>query len=182
MTNTDRVLLAALSKGDREAIGKIYVAYKNDLLTVTVWLLGDMATAEDALQDVFVSLARDAGQLRLRGSLKNYLVASCVNKARDYVRKRKRSQSASDVVSQESVAQPGPAERAVMAEENARVVHALASLPSEQREVVTLHIQEQMTFRGIAELLEISQNTAQSRHRYALSALKTTLREEEVWK
>ena len=116
MTNTDRALVTAVANGDREAMGKIYLAYKDDLLTVSVWLLGDTATAEDALHDVFVSLARGAGQLRLRGSLKNYLLANCVNKARDYLRRRRRNQPASEVVSQKCEAQPGPAERAVMAE------------------------------------------------------------------
>ena len=57
---------------------------------------------------------------------------------------------------------------------------ALASLPDEQREVVILHIHGELKFREIAEMLGVSSNTAQSRYRYALSALRKLLAETEV--
>ena len=45
-------------------------------------------------------------------------------------------------------------------------------LPNEQREVVILKIWNELTFAEIGSVLEISQNTAASRYRYALGALK----------
>ena len=68
-----------------------------------------------------------------------------------------------------------PAEAAEVAEESARAMAALMGLPSEQREVVALHIHGQFTFREISRLLEIPMNTAKSRYRYALSALRKEL-------
>ena len=65
-----------------------------------------------------------------------------------------------------------------MSEETARVVAAVGSLPPEQREVVSLHIHGGMKFREVASLLRISINTAQSRYRYALAALRKMLAEE----
>ncbi len=52
---------------------------------------------------------------------------------------------------------------------------ALESLPREQREVLVMKIWNELTFAEIAQALEISQNTAASRYRYALGALKKTL-------
>lgn len=52
---------------------------------------------------------------------------------------------------------------------------ALARLPVEQREILVLKICSDLTFPQIAEVLEISPNTAASRHRYALEALRRTL-------
>lgn len=52
---------------------------------------------------------------------------------------------------------------------------ALARLPGEQREIVVLKIWGELTFEQIARSLEISPNTAASRYRYALEALRRTL-------
>lgn len=52
---------------------------------------------------------------------------------------------------------------------------AVDSLPRDQREVLVLKIWNDFTFSEIAGTLKISQNTAASRYRYALSNLKKTL-------
>ena len=174
MIDTEQALLAAMAGGDKNAFNKVYLEYKDDLLTVLVWLLKDRAMAEDVLHDVFVSLAQRARLVKLRGTLRNYLVTSCLNRARSLMRRRGKGEALTRkaVCPQYSIIDD-PIEEAIINEECGRVVTALASLPEEQREVVTLHIHGQLTFREIAELLAISINTVQSRYRYALSSLKT---------
>jgi RNA polymerase sigma-70 factor (ECF subfamily) len=49
---------------------------------------------------------------------------------------------------------------------------AIDRLPVEQREVLVMKIWNELTFAEIAAALAISQNTAASRYRYALGALK----------
>ena len=51
----------------------------------------------------------------------------------------------------------------------------LAQLPYEQREVIVLHLHQEMRFREIAEALSLSINTVQSRYRYGLEKLRTIL-------
>jgi RNA polymerase sigma-70 factor (ECF subfamily) len=51
----------------------------------------------------------------------------------------------------------------------------LSGIPDEQREVIVLHIWGELTFAQIADLLEISANTAASRYRYALAKLRETM-------
>jgi RNA polymerase sigma-70 factor (ECF subfamily) len=53
---------------------------------------------------------------------------------------------------------------------------SLNALPPEQKTVVVLKVWERMTFAQIAEVLEISANTAASRYRYALDKLRNELR------
>ena len=53
---------------------------------------------------------------------------------------------------------------------------AIGALPNEQREVLVMKIWNELTFAEIAQVLDISQNTAASRYRYALAALKKNLR------
>ena len=52
---------------------------------------------------------------------------------------------------------------------------AVENLPHDQREVLVMKIWNELTFAEIATALAISQNTAASRYRYALAALKKTL-------
>ncbi len=56
-----------------------------------------------------------------------------------------------------------------------RVTLALEKLPIEQREVVVLRLQGDLKFRQIAEMLDVSVNTAQSRYRYGMEKLRQLL-------
>ncbi len=60
-------------------------------------------------------------------------------------------------------------------ERRAEITSALRKLPEAQREVVTLKIWGGLTFQEIGSALEISENTAASRYRYALEALRRSL-------
>lgn len=63
-------------------------------------------------------------------------------------------------------------------DDDARLVQAaLQRLPEEQREILTLKIWGEMTFREIAEVLAVPMNTVASRYRYALESLRETLKE-----
>jgi RNA polymerase sigma-70 factor, ECF subfamily len=60
------------------------------------------------------------------------------------------------------------------------VERALVRLPELQREVVTMHIWGGLTFTEIGQVLDCSANTAASRYRYALTALRELLSTSEV--
>jgi len=165
---------------DRQEFEEVYRTYKDDLYTATVCLLGgDTAAAEDVLHDVFVALARRADEWEFTSSVRNYLLTSCLNRARDVLRHRGREKSSEETLRAQLPTVPDPSTMAGTTDEAVVLITALGLLPADQREVVTLHIHGQMKFREIAELLEISINTVQSRYRYALSALRTMLAEKE---
>jgi len=171
----DRRLILSLQRGDRDGLRLIYENYKDELITIAACLVGDRATAEDCLQDVFVRLASNAGKIRIRSSLRGYLITSVANRARDKLRKRKRP----DVPLSE-VAEPvgntlDPAERIADRERTADLLEALGKLPYEQREAITLHLRGKLTFREIADRQGVSINTAQSRYRYGIDKLRKLL-------
>lgn len=60
-------------------------------------------------------------------------------------------------------------------ERNTEISSAMRKLPESQREVLTMKIWSQLTFQEIGEALGISENTAASRYRYALEALRRSL-------
>jgi DNA-directed RNA polymerase specialized sigma24 family protein len=59
--------------------------------------------------------------------------------------------------------------------ESIDVARALDALPSEQREVVTLHVVEGFSFREIGGLTGVSMFTAAARYRLAIGKLREAL-------
>jgi len=172
--STDDVLaVRRLRAGDREAFAQVYERYKGDVLALVSTMLGRQEEAWDVLHDVFVSLARNAPRLWPTSDLKRYLLTAAANKARD--RLKRRTHAATDLDAAPEPPGP-PAEepsRVVSTEEEAhRLRQAVASLPEEQRIVIALHVYGGLSFREIAAGEEVSENTVQSRYRYALEKLR----------
>ena len=168
----DRRLVHRLQRGDVEALQQIYHRYKNDLLTVAMSLLDDTQGAEDCVHDVFVHFAEAPTDLRANRNLRGYLVRCVANRAKNMLRSRRLP---CDPSAGEPESLDCPVRGSIASEESQRVFEALAQLPAEQREVISLHLQGQMRFREIAAHLEISINTVQSRYRYGVEKLRTLL-------
>ncbi len=173
----DKRLIWELKRGDREALRQIYMEYKDSLLTIAASLLHDTCAAEDVLHDVFVSFAGGIGALQLRGSLRNYLIASVVNRVRDKYRKRKRHRVGLDEAGQITSDSDDPERSATFSEESGLLTDALGRLPLEQRETIILHLKGGMKFKEIARMQCIPISTVQGRYRYGLGKLRTILKE-----
>jgi RNA polymerase sigma factor (sigma-70 family) len=172
----DRLLLHRLKRGDKEALRLIYEKYEGDLFTLAATLLNDRATAEDVLQEVFISFAQSVHRLNLRGSLKAYLATAVANRVRDQYRiKARRQFSSVDEAGHLAAADLGPAQRAVLNEQVHKLRLALAALPDEQREAIVLRLQANLRFREIARHQNVSIKTALSRYHYGLEKLRSAL-------
>lgn len=153
-------------KLDRERIRDLYDRDGRVLLAYAVSLLRDRAAAEDVLHQVFTRLLQ--GNLEINGSPVPYLYRAIRNAAFNY--KRDRARETDLETNGRWLEAPQGMEDAGLALEA-----ALQELPSEQREVIVLHIWGEMTFDETAAALDISPNTAASRYRYGLARLKERL-------
>jgi len=172
----DRLLIWRFQRGSREALRRIYEKYKNDLLKLAISLVTDVNTAEDVVQDVFVSFARSAARIRIRGDLRKYLFACVANR----VRNRKRDEQRHETIGLEGADcllcdLRRPEQWAIVNEELRRLSVAIAQIPYEQREVVSLYMQGDLTFRQIAVIQNASINTVQGRYRYGMNKLRSLL-------
>ncbi|UCC97315.1 MAG: sigma-70 family RNA polymerase sigma factor [Phycisphaerales bacterium] len=169
----DKILIWRFNRGSKDAFRRIYEKYKDDLLGLAVTLLRDRSRAEDVAHDVFVSFAATAGTFHLTGTLKGYLTTCVANCARDRNRLRSGREVGLDAVEELGSNNDGPVESMVAGEQADHVRALLGALPYEQREVVVLHLHHQMRFREIAEALDVSINTVQSRYRYGIDRLRS---------
>lgn len=171
----DRRLVHRLSRADPDALRQIYDRYKNDLLTVAMALLANPDAAEDCVHDVFVHFAGSPADMRATRNLRGYLIRCVANRAKNLI-KRQQLQPGCQIDEQDYAnEQDCPESRLIVSEESIRIFEAMAKLPTEQREVIGLHIHGRMKFREIAEQLGVSINTVQSRYRYGIEKLRAFL-------
>ena len=171
----DELLKLRFKFGAEDALRRIYEKHLDYLLSVAMAFLNDAGAAEDIVHDVFVSLAQSATQFRLRGNLKHYLATCVANKARDRLRAGKRHAARLDA---EAIprAQAGPPEDSLICAEQARRIYeALAQVPYEQREVITLRIKAGMKFKKIAAVQGASLVAVQARYRRGIDKLRSIL-------
>ena len=171
----EKILVWKFNRGSKDALRQLYEKYKDDLLGLAVTLLRDRAEAEDVVHDVFVSFARTAGGFTLSGTLKGYLSTCVANCARDRNRLKSTRDVGLDAAKDMETDSVDPMACAVGSEEAGRLRQVLGRLPCEQREIIVLHLHQEMRFREIAEALGVSINTVQSRYRYGLEKLRSIL-------
>jgi RNA polymerase sigma-70 factor (ECF subfamily) len=172
----DKFLIWQFKRGSSKALCRIYVKYEEIMLTVAVSLLNDVNAAEDVVHDVFVSFAQSAAKISPNGNLRGYLTTCVANLARDRIRAQHWQEKVGlDDTESICLKSNGPLQTLIDDEQFRQLNCAMAKLPYEQREVVTLHLQAGMTFEAIALSQDISINTVQSRYRYGIEKLRSFL-------
>ncbi len=174
----DKLLVWKLKRGSSDALRQIYEKYKRDLLALALALSNDKGAAEDVVHDVFVSFVQFAEKLKLRTSLKSYLLSCIANRVRNLNREKSQQAIRLDEAGSINSDSDGPEQLAKASEELQRIGCAMVQLPYEQREVIILHLQDGMKFRTIARSQGVSINTIQSRYRYGLNKLRSLLNSE----
>jgi RNA polymerase sigma-70 factor (ECF subfamily) len=173
----DRLLVWKFKRG-KDAFCRIYEKYRDDLLRLAISLLNESDAAEDVVHDVFASFIRDAGQFRLTGSLKGYLVTCVANRARNANRAYSRRHGSGLDEAPTASNATRPDRWIICSDELKRLNIALAELPYEQRETVILRAQLGMKFGQIAKSQNVPVKTAQSRYRIGLAKLRSLLNSE----
>jgi RNA polymerase sigma-70 factor (ECF subfamily) len=175
----DKLLIWRIKHGSSDALGRIYKKYKNNLLRLAFAMLNDRAAAEDIVHDCFVSIAQSTEKLRLSGNFKSYLATCIVNRVCNANKAGRRRNFIGHNEAGTEMSNLEKPEQWIIESEQLRLLNnAMAQLPYEQREVVILHTQGEMTFKAIAELQGVSINTVQSRYRYGLDKLRSILNSE----
>jgi RNA polymerase sigma-70 factor (ECF subfamily) len=155
-------------------VAALYDTHAAALYRYLVTMLGQASDAEDALQEVFLGIMRRRSPRGIRDP-KAYLWCAARSQALQILRRRRkrdRERAAAALTwIDPDAGTPDVRELAL------DVDRALRQLPLEQREVIALRLGEDLTFREIAGVLGIPQNTVSSRYRRALARLRALLEE-----
>lgn len=166
-------LLPGLAAGDERAFAALYDRYAVRLYRTAYRLLGRREDAEDAVQDVFMATARSCDKLGSVEDLTAYLFAALRRSAARCAKRRTKLPQVSSAMVDGAFA---PIEQQPYDKLDLELLQkAIQTLPDEQREVMTLRIDGELTFAQIAEVMDVSLSTVASRYQYALKKLRNAL-------
>lgn len=154
-------------------VAELYLRHRLPLTRLAVLLLGDVPSAEDAVQEVFVKLWSRTELLENVASPSAYLRTAVVNRARSVQRRRKTERDYRPAF----VPDVEPAEdTAMLPLEHRQVVEAVRALPTRQREVLTLRYWADLTESDIAQTLGVTRGTVKSAASRGMRTLAQQLR------
>jgi RNA polymerase sigma-70 factor, ECF subfamily len=164
-------LRAGLAEGREDAFAALYDRFAGPLHRVAWSLLGSRQDAEDAVQEVFLGLFRSRETIGKVESFRAYLFSALRHAV---ARLAKRAKTPVLPAGEPPVREPNAAGE-IDPEMFRLLEKGLATLPGEQREVLSLKIDGGLTFAEVAAVLGIRPGTAASRYRYAIEKLRAIL-------
>lgn len=189
LPSDDGQLVRAVQAGDEDAFRRLMLAYYNPVLRFAYTLMRSVPAAEDLTQDVFERIWDTRTQLDPTRSIKAYLFTTTRNRALNALKHQAAVQRVEARAAWEAAeGRPEPIattpeddffDRVTAAAEAGAVtalVQAIAELPERRRTVLALRFEQQLTFRGIGEVLGISEKAAQQLVIRTLAELRQKLR------
>ena len=156
--------------GNQSAMAELYDRYSSIVYAVAMRVLGDTATAEDVLQDVFMQLWRNPGAFDAgRGKLAPWLAVISRNRAVDALRKRRPQDAIEDVTLSVEPDMAAEADRSRLA---GKVRTTLNEMPAPQRSALEMAYFEGYSHSEIAEKTGEPLGTIKTRIRAGLMLLR----------
>ena len=163
----DRALVARVTEGDGEALEALYRRYGRPCFGLARRILTDEQFAQDVVQEVFLTVWRDASRFDAsRGGFSTWLLSMTHHKAVDAVRREenlRKRRSTADVLDDRESEAPKVEEQVWSQLRRERVRTVLKTLPEAQREALTLAYFGGYTQREIAGLTSTPLGTVKTR-------------------
>ncbi len=173
---SDSDLLAAMARGDSDALGHLYDRYSSLLLATAIRILGGRREAEDLVHDVLMEVWQKCGDYDPeRGSVRTWVLIRLRSRALDRCRRAGRVRVES--IEERTLDELGPASGDEPGQnlDHGLVRRALDELPAAQRQVLELAYFEGLSASEIAERLAIPIGTVKSRTAAGLAKLRAAI-------
>ena len=184
MYPTDESLVAAyVERGDESAFGKLVDRHQERVFGYLMGMVRNREVANDLFQETFLrvisALNRERGSYTRQGKFLGWVLRIARNAALDHLRSNRKWQDVSGDGEDESSywdnlpsSEPAPDSLLFDEEQADFLSECIDRLSPEQRDVLLLRHESDLTFREIADLMDCSINTALGRMRYALLNLR----------
>ncbi len=185
--NTERVerladedLLVEIARGDEDAFEALYDRHNRVGWSLALRLLNDRPSAEDVLQEAFLAVWRGSSTYGPgKGSVRTWLLSIVHHKAVDRLRQRvaigRRHDALTDIARTTTEDSPDTADVAVSRVEAQEIRSALADVPEEQQQIITLAYYGGYSHDEIAQMLALPLGTVKSRMRLGLERVRKNI-------
>lgn len=175
---SDEHLMLAYGRGDAGAFEALYRRHRSTVYGFLLRSLGRRDLADDCFQEVWGRVIRARERYRADARFTTWLLQIAHNLLIDRHRRQRPEvdlDSAPEVAAEPEAEAPQP-ERVLSEFERRRQLRtAIAELPDEQRHVVLLRLDQELSLEEIAEVTGVGRETVKSRLRYAMDKLKGAL-------
>ena len=181
---TDEALMEQLSLGQDLALAELVKRYQNDLFRFCLHYLKNVDSAKDMAQETFTRVYAARDRFDIDRKFKPWMLCIARNLCLNEIKRKKTVQMetledyASSGREESGEMMQSPADGAVeilVAQERNRALHqALAGLPKDAREIVTLRYFERLSAREIAEIMDSTEGAVRTRLHRVLKQLRDT--------
>jgi RNA polymerase sigma-70 factor (ECF subfamily) len=168
---SDEHLIASAIAGSESAWLSLVKRYEKRLYNHALRMVGNKEDALDMLQDVLMSIYRNLASFRGDAPFAAWAFRIATFRCTDHLR-RKRPQLTEFEEIPDPLDRGNPERNLQSTESNTDIVNLMATLPTDQRQVIELKFFQNFTFDEIAGQLGISSNTAKSRLYAALKKMR----------
>jgi RNA polymerase sigma-70 factor (ECF subfamily) len=172
----DSELVERAQEGDREAFQTLVERYQEKVYSICYGKVKDEQDAKDVSQDVFIKVFRYIENFNQESSFYTWLYRIAVNTSIDFLRKRSRRKEVDydDTIQTDEDVEGGellmpsklgidPDKELGRKELREKMLEALDSLSDKHRTILTLREVEGLSYKEMADVLEISKGTVMSR-------------------
>jgi RNA polymerase sigma-70 factor, ECF subfamily len=180
----DTALVQRAQKGDKTAFDLLVRKYQHRIAAVVSRFVRDYGECQDVVQDSFIKAYKSLHSFRGDSQFYTWMYRIAVNTAKNHLASRKRRPGAEVELEDAEFIDGGiyvqnndTPEHELLREELAQVVSkALAQLPDEIRQAITLREMEGLSYEEIAEVMNSPVGTVRSRIFRAREAIDARLR------
>lgn len=175
---SDDLLMLAWTGGDTAAFETLYARHRGPLYRFLLRQLRDGALADEFFQDVWQRVIAARQGWKPEAAFRTWLFRIAHNRLNDHWRGLKHRPAAPEDGDERAARVPDPTtpERELSEfEQRRRLQLAIAALPEEQREVVLLRLEQELSLEDIGEITGVGRETVKSRLRYAMDKLRAGL-------
>ena len=184
---SDNELISLYVNGDESALKILIQRHEKRVFSYILLSVKNRELAEDIFQDTFIKVINTlgSGNYHEEGKFVQWVMRIANNLKIDYFRKMQRmpafeSNGEFDIFDIIYGTDPSIEQKMITEQLYAEVAEMVKYLPDEQREVLEMRIYQDISFKDIAEMTNVSINTALGRMRYALINLRKILKEKNV--
>ncbi|MBO2525919.1 MAG: sigma-70 family RNA polymerase sigma factor [Bacteroidales bacterium] len=184
---SDSELISLYIGGDESALKTLILRHEEKIFTYILSAVKCRELAEDIFQDTFIKVINTlrSGGYQDEGKFPQWVMRIANNLKIDHFRKAQRlpayeSNGDFDIFDTLGIEDPSVEQKMIQEQVYADIQGLLQYLPEEQREVLEMRIYHDISFKEIAELTNVSINTALGRMRYALINLRKMVEEKKL--
>lgn len=187
-TITDYELIERFINGDQSSIEKLIRTHKGKVYGYISMYIRDQSLAEDIFQDTFLKVIQSlrSGRYQDNGRFLSWVMRIAHNLIIDHFRREKQmnvisnDNYESDLFNSRKLSDANVEEVIVKRQIVRDIRRLIQMLPEDQREVVILRHYTGLSFKEIAEITDVSINTALGRMRYALINMRKLMEENGI--